>query len=172
MAITRYPRLASDRLAVQRDRDAALSRVGRVRRLTIFGAGALTAGLAAAVSAIAPGRSLGAKATVVREPSSARAARRPAGSGTLRMPGLASPGALGLRAPQSAPQASAAGSTSQSAPSAPASPAAPAQAAPAQAAPAQTAAPTQAAPAPAAPAQNAAPAPAPSGGGGVVSGGS
>jgi hypothetical protein len=161
MAIITDPKRAADRVAVQRDRDAALSRVGRVRRLTVFGAAALTAGLAAAVSAIAPGRSLGAKTTVARAPSSVPAAGRSTRSDALRMPGLASPRALGLRAPGSAPQASASGDSSQSAPSAPAT------SAPAP----QAAAPTPAAPA--APPQSSVPAaPAPSSGGGVVSGGS
>lgn len=46
-----------------RARDAALRRISFTRRWMIAGAAALTAGLAALVSALLPGKSLGAKAT-------------------------------------------------------------------------------------------------------------
>jgi hypothetical protein len=106
----------------QLERDAALSRVGRARRWLIVAAAALTAGLAALVSAIAPGRTLGARAQV----------RVPVTNGSVRsasatqMPPLASPSTLGLRGPSVGPQA------------------APSQSGPSQAAPA----PASAAPAP------------------------
>jgi len=90
-----------DRAAAQRDRDAALTRVSRVRRITIVGAGALTAALAAVVSAVAPGRSLGAKTPVHAPTVVVRQAR----ARTIRMPPLASPNQLGLQAPGAAPQA-------------------------------------------------------------------
>jgi hypothetical protein len=87
--------LAADR------RDAALIRIGRVRRWMIAGAAALTAGLAALVSSVAPGRSLhaGSKST-----TSATSVPR-SGSSTPKMPAPASAGELGLQAPADAPQA-------------------------------------------------------------------
>lgn len=97
-----YPGQNPSRAVAQRERDAALSRVSRVRRLTVFGAGALTAALAAVVSAAA-GRTLGAKTPLTTHPL---VAKRTRGSTALpKMPPLASPRALGLRAPSSAPQA-------------------------------------------------------------------
>jgi hypothetical protein len=50
-------------------RDAALARVRRTRRWVIAGAAALTAGFAALVSAVAPGRSLASKSAVQTENS-------------------------------------------------------------------------------------------------------
>jgi F0F1-type ATP synthase membrane subunit c/vacuolar-type H+-ATPase subunit K len=138
----------------QRARDQALRRVLRVRRLTIIGAGALTAGLAGLVSAVAPGRSLGARTKVAAATRTAKPVRRPSTAG-LRMPPLASPSQLGLQAPGAAPQPVA--PSDQGAPAPQQSAPAPQQSAPA--AP-QPAAPQPAAPQPAAP------------GGGVVSGGS
>jgi hypothetical protein len=90
-------------MAAQRERDAALDRVNRVRGMTIVGAGALTAAVAALVSAAAPGRTLGAKApvgtgTVLAPHTTGRVASR-------RMPPLASPSQLGLESPGSVPQA-------------------------------------------------------------------
>jgi hypothetical protein len=85
----------------QQDRDAALRRVARVRGMTIAGAGALTAALAGVVSAVAPGRTLGAKPTA---PASIATVKRRQTSSTARMPPLASAGQLGLQAPGSAPQ--------------------------------------------------------------------
>jgi hypothetical protein len=144
-------------------RDAALIRVSRTRRALFVGAVGLSAGLAALVSAIAPGRSLAAKsplrtaasdstltvASAGASTTSASAARR----GAPRMPPLASPGELGLQAPDAAPQAPSPSpdqSAGSSGSGATAQPAAPAQ--------------SQAAPAPQ-------PAP-PASSGGVVSGGS
>ena len=116
---------ANPSAAVQK-RDAALTRVARVRRATIFGAGALTAGLAGVVSAIAPGRTLGAKSKV----HPAVTATRPRFTASrARMPPLAKPDQLGLQAPagapRAAPQPSPQPSPSQSAPpqAAPAAPA-------------------------------------------------
>lgn len=98
-----YPGQSPDRVAAQRGRDAALLRVSRLRRATIIGAGALTAALAAVVSAVAPGRSLGAKASVSARTAVARPTRPQTGS--PKMPPLANPSGLGLQAPGAAPQA-------------------------------------------------------------------
>jgi hypothetical protein len=110
-------------------RDAALARVGRVRRWVIAGTAALTAGAAALVSAVAPGRSLGAKPAAPTHTPSASAPSAPAvpaGTATApKMPPLADPGSLGLAAPSEPPQASvppdqnAQGAPSASAPSGP-----------------------------------------------------
>jgi hypothetical protein len=89
----------------QLERDAALTRVSRVRRWTLVAAGALTAGFAALVSAIAPGHSLGAK-TRGHAPLSARQAPRTGSRRSqLQMPPLASASDLGLQGPSSSPQA-------------------------------------------------------------------
>src|SRR5947208_16307256 len=81
-------------------RDAALVRIGRLQWWMIAGAG-LTAGLAALVSSVAPGRSLHAAST-----SAPRATSVPhSGSSTPRMPAPASPADLGLQAPADTPQA-------------------------------------------------------------------
>lgn len=101
----------------QRDRDAAIARIARARRVTILGAAALTAGLAGVISAVAPGRSFGAKAS--RHGVTAAASSRPVTA--ARMPRLDSPSQLGLQAPGSPPQApqSAPPQQSQPAPVAP-----------------------------------------------------
>jgi hypothetical protein len=86
----------------QLERDAALERVSRTRRWVIAGAAALTAAFAALVSAIAPGRTLGAGAqaqTLEGTRASARAVT------ATQMPPLASPADLGLQGPSQAPQA-------------------------------------------------------------------
>lgn len=104
-----YPGAGQDRVAAQRSREAAFARIGRVRGLTILGAGALTAAIAAVVSAVAPGRTLGAKtvATVATH-HSARVSRTRSSThpGALKMPPLASPSQLGLGGPGAPPQAS------------------------------------------------------------------
>lgn len=151
------------------ERDAALLRVSRVRRLAIVATAALTAGCAALVASIAPGKSLATKpnvasATITPIGSSAGARSAPA------LPPLAGAAQLGLQAPAQAPQPAQAQSQSSQAQ------ASQAQAAAAQAAQAQ-AAQAQAAQAQAAQAQSQASAPAPAsqpsgGGGAVVSGGS
>jgi hypothetical protein len=153
------------------ERDAALIRVSRTRRALFVGAAALSAGLAVVVSAVAPGRSLGAKPTFrAAVPTAATTASVTGASSTqsrpVRMPPLASPGELGLQAPnaapQSAPSQSSAASPNQSGGSSGSGSTSP------QAAPAPTQ--QQAAPSPASAASAPAPSPAPSGG--VVSGGS
>ena len=121
-------------------RDAALARVGRTRRWVIAGAAALTAGIAALVSAVAPGRSLASKTTSGSAASSETASASGAGvassSGSSRssipaMPPPASAGDLGLQSPDSAPspdnqsQPQSAPSQPQSAPSQPQSQPAP-----------------------------------------------
>lgn len=145
----------NDRTAVRGDksraalaRDAAISRIGRTRRWVIVGTAALTAGFAALVSAVAPGRSLASKSTgrTATASTGARASSRSSSVTAIpQFPPAANPSSLGLQSPNQPPQ---------SVPSQP-----------------QT---TTSAPAPSAPApQPAAPQPAPqSGGGGVVSGGS
>jgi hypothetical protein len=85
----------------QLERDAALGRVGRTRRWIILSAAGLTAGFAALVSAIVPGKSLGAK-TVTRTAKIVPNSARPAASAT--MPPLATAGQLGLQGPSQAPQ--------------------------------------------------------------------
>jgi hypothetical protein len=114
----------------QLERDAALSRLSRTRRWVIAGAAALTAGFAALVSALAPGRTLGARAeawTLSSTPAT------PARS-VARMPPLASPSALGLQGPSQAPQAD----SSQQAAPAPAQQSTPDPSQPAASAPAPT----------------------------------
>jgi hypothetical protein len=181
-AMHRGARRPSKSLA-QLERDAALARLGRVRRWVIAGAAALTAGFATLVSAVTPGRSAGAQAQARGLGSSRTPVRR---ATPARMPPLASASELGLQGPSQAPESSSApsqsssassqspsaSSQSSSAPSQSSSASSQSSSAPSQSssAPSQAApAPAQAAPAPAqaapAPAQ-AAPAPA------VVSGGS
>jgi hypothetical protein len=132
------------------ERDAALVRVSRTRRWMIGAAAAMSAGITALVSSVAPGHTL-KKGTQARELTATRTTA-PARA-AARMPPLASPKDLGLQGPSSAPQAA-----QQAAPAA-------SQASPA---PTQSSAPdpTQAA-ASAAPTPAPAPAPAP-----AVSGGS
>jgi hypothetical protein len=138
------------RSLAQLERDAALGRVGRVRRGLIIGAAALTAGFAALVSAIAPGRSAG-HTKITR--TSTRASPRVTAAVT-KMPPLASAGALGLQGPSQPPQTS--GSDGAGA-----GPAAPAQS---QSAAPQSSAPSQSVPSPGAVAPAPTPAPAVSGG--------
>jgi hypothetical protein len=134
----------------QRQRDDALRRVSRVRRMTIVGAGALTAAVAAAVSAAAPGRTLGAKQTEAVNGGAGRTASLSSASSVApRMPPLASAASLGLQSSDEnsgAPSPSPPPQATQPAPQA-----------------------TQPAPQPAPTAPQAAPS---GGGGGVVSGGS
>jgi hypothetical protein len=98
----------------QRLREAALGRVSRARAVTIVGAGTLTAALAALVSAVAPGRTLGAKVPVGSGTVLARGKtpRTPAPT----MPPLASPSQLGLQSPDGAPQAAPAAPAAQAQP--------------------------------------------------------
>lgn len=133
-------------------RDAALHRISLTRRWLIIAAAGLTAGLAALVSAILPGKSLGAKSSTTAPVAATRAT---AGAPTLTPP---------LPAPASAGQLGVGSGSQQSQPIAPpaAAPApAPTQSAPTQSAPAQSA-PVQSAPAQSAPVQSA---PAPVSGG-------
>jgi hypothetical protein len=124
-------------------RDTALERLGRTRRWVIAGTAALTAGFAALVSAVAPGRSLASKSPASTATAKATASTRGANS-LPTMPPPANASELGLQGPGQAP--SPAPDQSQSAP----------QGGPPQSQP--TAPPAQAPPS--------------SGGGGVVSGGS
>lgn len=90
-------------------RDAALDRISRARRWVIVGTAGLTAGFAALVSAVAPGKSLASKPQPRTEASAATASSASsASSGTSssaipRMPPPANSSALGLQGPDSAP---------------------------------------------------------------------
>ncbi len=166
MAERAHRRLAS----AQRDRDAALKRIARVRRATILGTGGLTVALAGVVSAVAPGHTLRAKTRLAALPrTTSLTARRPS---ALRMPRLASASQLGLQAPGSAPQPGPQSTTPAPPPSTPGQSGAPSPAPSGPPAPTQPA--PQAAPAPAPAPQAPAPAPQPAvpSAGGVVSGGS
>jgi len=134
-------------------RDAALQRIGRTRRWVIAGTAVLTAGFAALVSAVAPGRSLASKAQPRTEAARATASARTGstGSGSTRsgstrsgsaipsMPPPAGAGSLGLQGPDQAPSVPQQ-SQPQSDPSAP-------QSAPSQAQPQSAPVPAPAAPA-------------------------
>src|ERR1700741_3087126 len=90
-------------------RDAALGRIVRTRRGVIGAAAALTAGIAALVSAVAPGHSLASKtqAATTASTSGVTTARGSSSSSSLpRMPAPANPGDLGLQGPQQAPSPS------------------------------------------------------------------
>ena len=138
-------------------RDAALARVRRTRRWVIAGTAALTAGFAALVAALAPGRSLASKspaATEVASASGKTATGARSASSVPQLPPAANPDSLGLQGPSQPPQAAS---------SAPQNPA------PEQSTPPQSSTPAQPSP----PASASQPvAPQSSGGGGVVSGGS
>jgi hypothetical protein len=107
-------------------RDAALHRISVTRRWVIAGAAALTAGLAALVSALLPGKSLGAKPVT---PAASAHATKAATNVTPALPTPASAAQLGV------------GSGEESDPSIPPPSAAP-QPAPAPAAPAPSASPS------------------------------
>jgi hypothetical protein len=85
-----------------RERDAALGRVGRTRRWVILGAAGLTAGFAALVSSVAPGKTLKHGGIATR--SAAATTTRPRSTGSTKMPPLASASQLGLQGPGAAPQ--------------------------------------------------------------------
>src|SRR2546421_1563719 len=99
-------------------RDAAVARVRRTRRWVIAGAAALTAGFAALVSAVAPGRTLtAAKGATGTERSGAAASTASNGAAIPRMPAPANASDLGLQSPEQAPSPSPGDSQPQSAPS-------------------------------------------------------
>jgi hypothetical protein len=97
-----YPGPRPDRATAQRKREAALTRLIRVRGVVIIAAGTLTAAVAGLVSA-ASGRTLGAKHAVRTSVPIAKVSPRAGTAAT--MPPLASAGQLGLGGPSSAPQA-------------------------------------------------------------------
>jgi hypothetical protein len=140
-------------------RDAAIARVGRTRRWVIAATAALTAGSAALVSAVAPGRSLASKTSSQTETATgagkAASGANASSSAVPQLPPVANPSSLGLQGPSQPPQSVPNPSQTQT----------------------QTQPQTQTQSAPGPP-QSSAPAPAPSsssgssGGGGVVSGGS
>jgi hypothetical protein len=86
-------------------RDAALARISRTRRWVIAGAAMLTAGFAALVSVVAPGRSLASKSHAGTDPATTSASPRGStGKSSIpRMPPPANSGALGLQGPDQAP---------------------------------------------------------------------
>jgi hypothetical protein len=139
-----------DRSRAVQARDAALARIRRTRRWVIAGAAALTAGFAALVAAVAPGKSLAPKSPVQTEASTGSSSARTASSTIPELPPAANPDTLGLQGSSSQSQSG----PSQAQSSAPTQPTQPAQPTP-----------------PASPPQSS-PAPQSSGGGGVVSGGS
>jgi hypothetical protein len=85
-------------------RDAALERIGRTRRWVIAGAAALTAGIAALVSAVAPGRTLNSKPVARTEASTAPATQNATADAIPKMPAPAGADQLGLQGPSQAPQ--------------------------------------------------------------------
>jgi hypothetical protein len=96
-----------------RERDAALQRVSRTRRWMIGAVAALSAGITALVSSVAPGHTLkkNANARELTTSGTATQART-----ATRMPPLATPSDLGLQGASSPPQASSAPSGSTPAP--------------------------------------------------------
>jgi hypothetical protein len=143
------------RSAAQVDRDQALIRVSRTRRLVLGAATALTAGIAALVSAVAPGKT--SASTAGHSVRSAAPGFRASAASSNRMPPLATPTELGLgagEAPKAAPSPSSGsgGSSSGSSQSQAAAPQAQSVAPPAQSvAPPVQQQPVQPQPAPSAP---------------------
>ena len=99
-----YPGPRPDRATAQRNRDAALARLTRVRAVTIAGAGVLTAAVAGVVSS-ASGHTLGKRPATDGHRDDRAPGRRPASRRGQAMPPLASARQLGLRRPSSAPGA-------------------------------------------------------------------
>ena len=104
----------------RRARDAALDRILRVRRWIIAAAAAATAGVAALISAVAPGHTLGASGhsagsssnsagTATSNPSPQMPA--PAGASQLGLQGPAQPPSSDAQAPRSAPSSPPSGSS-------------------------------------------------------------
>ena len=103
------------RSAAQVDRDAALIRVSRTRRLVLGAATALTAGIAALVSAVAPGKT--SASTADHSVRSAAPGFPASAASSNRMPPLATPTELGLgagEAPKAAPSPSSGSSSGSS----------------------------------------------------------
>jgi F0F1-type ATP synthase membrane subunit c/vacuolar-type H+-ATPase subunit K len=107
-------------------RDAALERVRRTRRWVLLATAGLTAGFAALVSAVAPGRSLASKTSASSVTASASAASAStassSGSGIPSLPPPAGANQLGLSGPDGAPSPDQSQSSGQSPSSAPAQP--------------------------------------------------
>jgi len=131
-------------------RDAALARVRRTRRWVIAGAAALTAGFAALVSAVAPGRSIAEKSAAKSGVRTEASTSGSSSSAIPQLPPAANPDTLGLQGPSQSPQPDPAPEQNSQ--------------------PQHNSQPAQPTP-PASPPQSS-PAPQSSGGGGVVSGGS
>ncbi len=123
--IMAFAQRSPQRPAAVLERDAALARVGRLRRLVIFGSAALSAAFAGLVSTTPLGKA-SPRTTARTAPSTARASTRSAQAPSL--PPLANANQLGLQGPTVAPSAPADNSgavspspadSSQSAPVAP-----------------------------------------------------
>lgn len=123
------PPSGSERSRAALLRDAALERVRRTRRWVIVGTAALSAGIAALVSAVAPGRTLASSSA--KAGASPVAATGRSGSAIPSLPAPASANELGLQGPEQAPSSG----SQQSQPSQPSQSPAPAQAPSAPAAP-------------------------------------
>ncbi|MBV9942591.1 MAG: hypothetical protein JO262_10725 [Solirubrobacterales bacterium] len=109
-----------DRSRAALARDAALARVSRTRRRVIAGSAALTAGFAALVSAVAPGKTLTSKPAGRAEAATATHSTSSSSSSAIPpMPPPAKPGDLGLQAPDQAPSSVPDQSQPQSIPSQP-----------------------------------------------------
>ncbi len=97
------PFTGSDRSRAALARDAALARVRRTRRWVIVGAAGLTAGIAALVASVAPGRTLTAKSSSSGAGTSTVVSTGRAGSVIPSLPAPASASELGLQGPDQAP---------------------------------------------------------------------
>lgn len=109
-----FAQRSPQRPAAVLERDAALARVGRMRRLVIFGSAALTAAFAGLVSTTPLGKA-SPRTTARTTPSTARASTPVAKAPSL--PPLANANQLGLQGPSVAPSAPADNSGAVSAPS-------------------------------------------------------
>jgi hypothetical protein len=87
-----------------RARDAALERLRRTRRWALGAAAALTAGFAALVSAVAPGRTLAHNSA--GDATSSQSSGASGASTSSQLPPLATPSQLGLSGPDQPPQPS------------------------------------------------------------------
>jgi hypothetical protein len=87
-----------------RARDAALGRLRRTRRWALGAAAALTAGFAALVSAVAPGRTLAHSSA--GDATSSQSSGATGASTSSQLPPLANPSQLGLSGPNQPPQPS------------------------------------------------------------------
>jgi hypothetical protein len=85
-------------------RDAAFARIRRTRRWVIAGSAALTAGIAALVSSVAPGRTLSSKSAARTEASTGSATQSATRNAIPKMPPPVGADQLGLQGPSQAPR--------------------------------------------------------------------